>query len=503
MASYNLPHPPVIPQISKHGVLCLWGFGLRLQMQNGHLYAQWGIGEDRYSVSLPRVHRNLKRVVIVGSDGIATFASMRWIADIGASLIFLDRRGKLLFVSAPTASSDVRLRRAQSLALGNGTALRISRELISQKLDGQAVLVRDMLHSSAAADAILQRKADLAEADSIEGVRIIEAQAAKMYWGQWADVPIRWPRKDERRIPANWKRFGSRISPITHSPRLAANPPNACMNLINALCESECRIALIAMGLDPDIGLLHVDAPNRSSLANDLQEILRPRVDSFVLNWVQTEVFRKTDFWEDRNGNCRIATSLATKLCETSQVWYRLVARGAEYIAQELSSSIRKPAPYTRAIATRLTQSTKRAVKGSNLPAVTMPKHEHSCGGCGKTIRTGRTHCGHCAIESATQRLTNAASTGRVVAHTAAARAKQSATRRRQAHACSTWNSATQPAWLTQDFFARKVQPLLASISTSKIAGTIGVSRWYAGRIREGYRPHPRHWQALAKLVGL
>jgi hypothetical protein len=29
----------------------------------------------------------------------------------------------------------------------------------------------------------------------------------------------------------------------------------------------------------------------------------------------------------------------------------------------------------------------------------------------------------------------------------------------------------------------------------------IGVSRWYAGPIREGYRPHPRHWLALAKLV--
>lgn len=24
-----------------------------------------------------------------------------------------------------------------------------------------------------------------------------------------------------------------------------------------------------------------------------------------------------------------------------------------------------------------------------------------------------------------------------------------------------------------------------------------------AGRIREGYRPHPRHWEALAELVGV
>ena len=49
----------------------------------------------------------------------------------------------------------------------------------------------------------------------------------------------------------------------------------------------------------------------------------------------------------------------------------------------------------------------------------------------------------------------------------------------------------------------KQVQPRLAAISTSAIASRIGVSRWYAGRIRRGYRPHPRHWQALAQLVGV
>ena len=36
----------------------------------------------------------------------------------------------------------------------------------------------------------------------------------------------------------------------------------------------------------------------------------------------------------------------------------------------------------------------------------------------------------------------------------------------------------------------------------SAIARQISVSRWYAGRILEGYRLHPRHWQALAQLAG-
>jgi len=51
--------------------------------------------------------------------------------------------------------------------------------------------------------------------------------------------------------------------------------------------------------------------------------------------------------------------------------------------------------------------------------------------------------------------------------------------------------------------FSQQIQPPLATISASAIRSQIGVSRWYAGRIREGYRPHPRHWLALANLVGL
>jgi len=60
-----------------------------------------------------------------------------------------------------------------------------------------------------------------------------------------------------------------------------------------------------------------------------------------------------------------------------------------------------------------------------------------------------------------------------------------------------------QPSWLTSDFYVEKVQPQLAEISAGAIASQIEVSRWYAGRIRQGYRPHPRHWLALAKLVGV
>jgi CRISPR-associated protein Cas1 len=453
------------------------------------------------------VGHGLKRLVIIGSDGYLTLDAIRWVSDVGASLLMLDRRGKLTMVCGPVAPSDSKLRRAQALALGNGTALKISKELISQKLAGQELLVRDMLLDAATADAIAQFRDELPSTESIEVVRLIEAQAARCYWQSWSSLPIRWSRQDERRVPEHWKRFGSRISPLTHSPRLAANPPNALLNFLYGMLESEARLSAVAMGLDPAIGFLHVDTPNRDSLACDLMEVCRPcGVDAFVLNWLQNEPLRRSDFWEDRNGNCRIASSLAIKLCETSDTWRKLMAPVAEYVAQETWSSVSKAtskAKLTRQlIATRLTQRNKRKVKGSKVPGVKRPKPEHVCSGCGKAIRPERNHCANCAVDSATERLVNAARIGRVAARSPEARARHAESERRHANARSSWDASSQPAWLTPELFSQKIQPLLANVATSVIRSSIGVSRWYASRIRQGYRPHPRHWQALAELVG-
>jgi ribosome-binding protein aMBF1 (putative translation factor) len=126
-----------------------------------------------------------------------------------------------------------------------------------------------------------------------------------------------------------------------------------------------------------------------------------------------------------------------------------------------------------------------------------------ACPGCGKDINAEVTRCRQCAIEGATQRLADAARLGRVASRTPAARAKQSATQRQQARARSSWTASSQPAWLTMEVYSERIQPLLAAMSSSSIASKIGASRWYAGRVRRGYRPHPRHWQALAELAGV
>jgi CRISPR-associated endonuclease Cas1 len=492
--------------IGRSGVLTLSGYGIKVRMQCGHLEIEDGIGPERRKIRLARVGHGLRRLVLIGSDGLITLEALRWISDVGATFLMLERTGKVIAVTGPVAPSDSKLRRAQSLALGNGVALKISKELISQKLAGQELLVRDMLHDCATADAIAQFRTTLAAAESIERVVLIEAQAAKLYWHSWADLPIVWPRKDETRVPEHWKRFGSRISPLTHSPRLAASPPNALLNLLYGILESEARLSAVAMGMDPAIGFLHVDTLNRDSLACDLMEVCRPSgVDAFVLNWLQSEPLRKSDFWEDRNGNCRIASSLAVKLCETSDTWRKLVAPVAEYVAQEIWSSISRPTSSLsrRGIATRLTQRTKRAVKGSDIPSIKALKPESVCYGCGAATRRGR-HCPKCGREVSREKLIELAKAGRVAAQNPKSRKKHSETQRRHEAAKRAWRSSPKPVWPYESTYLQQIQPRLTGITISALASTLGVSEPYAAYIRAGrHRPHPRHWLALAELANV
>jgi len=492
-------HNSVVP---RHGVVTLFGYGIQVRMDGGHLLLEDGIGANRCLYRLPRVGHGLKRLVVIGSDGMVSLAALRWLADQKAAFVLLERDGTVLATTGPVRPSDARLRRSQALAGQSGIALYIARELIDKKLAGQERVARYKLLATQTADTISRYRAALATADSPESIRQVESQAAGAYWAAWRTLPINFPKKDEPRSPEHWRVFGTRVSPLTGSPRLAVNPPNAMLSYLYAVLESESRLAAAALGLDPGIGVLHVDAPARDSLACDLMEVVRPQVDAFLLDWITRETLKRDWFSEQRDGNCRLMAQLAIKLSETAPMWGRAVAPIAEWVAQTLWSQKRKPSGVVP-LPSRLTQRHRREAKGgSPLPsAISPPRRDNLCRGCGKTIQIGSSNCADCAVGDATERLISAANLGRMAARTPEARAKHVVSRRRHAQACSEWDASKQPAWLTSKLFSQQIQPLLANISTAAIQSRIGVSRWYAGKIRPGYRPHPRHWQALAALI--
>jgi CRISPR-associated endonuclease Cas1 len=491
--------------VPRHGILTLVGYGISVSVDKAHLIVRDGIGPKGSHYRLPRIGHRLKRLVIVGSDGLITLAALKWLRDQDVSLALIERDGRVLCVVGPAGSSEAKLRRTQAFAIGNGVGLEICRRLIDAKLQGQENVLRLHLNCPTAADTVARFRNKLDSAESFDVLRNLEATAASSYFSEWRDLPVSWPKADLPRIPERWRFVGSRQSPLTGGPRLAVTPVHAILNYVFALLEAETRLAIVSLGLDAGLGLgLHTDTADRSSLAFDVLEPVRPEVERWLLSWIANEPLCRADFFETATGNVRLMAPMCTKLSETVSVWRKLVAPWAEYVARALSATVKSRRARTTTPPTRLTQRRRTEAKGKIwVAAVKTPKADHVCRGCGKRILEGRTHCAKCAVSSATVRLVVAARSGRIAGHTAEAIAKESKTQRRHAQARSAWTPASQPTWLTDQVYSEKIQSLLAGISSSAIASRIGVSRWYAGKIKKGSQPHPRHWKALATITNV
>jgi len=213
------------------------------------------------------------------------------------------------------------------------------------------------------------------------------------------------------------------------------------------------------------------------------------------------EPLRRTDFFENGNGNCRLMSHLCVKLCETAPTWGKLVAPWAEYVAGALwnDTSRRRSA---RSRPTRLTQRYRREAKGRPpFPTVEAPKIDRLCSGCGENLgRRDRRLCAECSFPVTRKNFDE----GRKAAQLPEFLAKRSATQRLQKQAIRGWDPSDLPSWLTREVFVKHVQPALVRVAKSTLRSVLRVSEPYASDIQSGKRvPHPRHWQALAELVGV
>jgi len=501
-----------VPQVSQfrkfatlgRGVLALYGYGIKAYVERGHFTVEDGIGLDRQKVRFSRVGHGIRRVVVVGSEGFVSLGALRWLADQDAAFVMLDRDGSVLCATGPVRSSDARLRRAQALAHHSGSALEISRELIRQKIEGQASIVQGRLSNPRIAESIYHFRDRLTTAQTTDQVRLLESRAAHHYWSAWHNLPMTFARRDVSRIPEYWRTFGTRVSILTGSPRLATNPANAILNYLYAILESETRLAITALGLDPGLGVLHADSPSRDSLAFDVMEPIRPQIDAYLLDWITHETFRREWFFEQRDGSCRLMGSFAVKLSETASTWAHAVGATAEWVCREFWSTTRKRTPDKRP-PTHLTQNHRREAKGATeAREVRAPQPESCCKDCGAVIAKGHRFCRSCRLERNAVDLPEVAKKGRVVAHSDLAQSRRSETQRKQTTAVWKWKESDLPSWLNREVYLREIQPRLKSISPATIRSVLDVSMGYAINIRKGRRaPHPRHWLTLARLANV
>lgn len=327
---------PAEPIEVRNGVCILWGYGIRVSVLYGQLYLEDGVGTTRRQTRFARGSCPIRRLVIISRDGMITLEALKWLRDIRAAIMILEPDGQPLFFSGPSGPDNPHLRRNQVLAREGMTGKMIIQRLIREKIRGQMTNLMIMGFPEAAESIreILDSIPSLS--DSLEPVLEAEASAARIYWDAWKDVPVRFARSDDGRVPLEWKKFGSRYSKRSRSPRAAITPGNAMLNFLYTILYMETSILLRAYGFDPGLGWLHSDQANRESLSCDVMEAVRPAVDIWLYRFLTEHFFRKSDFVEMPFGTVRLAPELRNRLVETIPLWSRAVLPYVEEIARLL-----------------------------------------------------------------------------------------------------------------------------------------------------------------------
>jgi CRISPR-associated endonuclease Cas1 len=340
--------------VVKNGVVVVSGTGPAIRVDGNQLVIRDGPQETRpFTLTRAEASRRLRHVIVCGhAGGFITFDALRWLRDTGVAFSQLDWDGAIVIASGPRGPDRPALRRSQALVCSGvapSTAVAMAREILHTKLKGQAEIARLMGSADAGATINGLATAVVRETDGSK-VLSVEARAASIYWKLWNDVPVRFARRNPQRLGRNgrwrpgrsdlWLTFGPRASVLTGKGFRATTPGNALLNYLYAVLETEMTVALLAVGLDPGIGIFHSDIDRRASLALDAIEAVRPYVDHWVFDYLSSSVFANRDFTELPDGEVRLTHPLNAHLAHTAALWRKACEPVADWLARSFGGAV-------------------------------------------------------------------------------------------------------------------------------------------------------------------
>jgi len=252
--------------------------------------------EKEKKLQIPMHH--LGALVTIGNVMVSPFLIQAFSKE-GRGVAMLDRNGRFICRMVGPTHGNVILRRAQHEAsLNEESARTISASLIAAKIkNSRSLLQRSARDMEDGDEKTLLSEGiahlghlvhELKNIDSIASIRGIEGEAAKIYFGL----------------------FPTLIKPglREHFPFDGRNrrPPrdrvNAVLSFLYTLLLHDCMAGLEGVGLDPQIGFLHVDRSGRPALALDMMEEFRALTDRLALTLINRQQIAHDDFAESPGG---------------------------------------------------------------------------------------------------------------------------------------------------------------------------------------------------------
>ena len=244
--------------------------------------------ESRLRVPL----HHLTAVVCFGHIGLSA-PLMHRLAESGIALVLLDTNGRFKARLEGAVSGNVLLRQAQFQRVEDAAfTLDMARACVAGKIKNSRQVVQRGAReakSDAEASTLARLTDDLAAslralpaASSLDQLRGLEGEAARQYFGGLS-LLIRPELRTSFAMDGRTRR-----------------PPrdrfNALLSFLYAMWMNDCRSALEASGLDPQVGFLHALRPGRAALALDLMEEFRPWADRLALTLINRGQLTERDF---------------------------------------------------------------------------------------------------------------------------------------------------------------------------------------------------------------
>ncbi len=317
------------PDTSDDEVVVVEGYGVDISVVRGHLVVKDGFASEGTlrEIYFPRGHCDVKRIIVRAPAGNVSIAALDWCNRMGLPIAFVGSDSRLVNCLIPDAPHDGPVKRAQANCAVTDDGARLVRWLLARKFESEARalevelprLVATAEFTNSAKSAVVELRnavALLGEDSTLDALLSREGRAAQAYWKVLAGTPLNWPDWALKRNPSHWARIWPRESGGRARVRDARDPFNAILNYCYTLLEVEGRVACAATGLDPDLGLLHVDDRLRESFIYDLIEPLRAVVDVIAFEFVNKRGLRPFMFHELRDGIVRLDPDLAKPLAQ-------------------------------------------------------------------------------------------------------------------------------------------------------------------------------------------
>ncbi|MBB5202944.1 CRISPR-associated protein Cas1 [Inhella inkyongensis] len=255
--------------------------------------------EHNHELKLRVPLHHLSSVVCFGPIQLST-PLMHGLAQQGIALVLLNEQGRFQARLEGPMAGNVLLRRAQHQAGQDGErSLALARAFVAGKLrNTRSLLLRGAREAKTAEDeAALTRQAQnlaaslraLPASADLDQLRGIEGEAARQYFAGLS-LLVRADARDA---------FHLRDGRTRRPPR---DRLNALLSFLYSLWMNDCRSALEAVGLDPQVGFLHALRPGRAALALDLMEEFRPLAERLALTLINRQQLRAEDFVQREGG---------------------------------------------------------------------------------------------------------------------------------------------------------------------------------------------------------